>query len=313
MIVFLTLVYVGLLFVLIKLKVLPNSNKVWLTLVPYELVIFFGLFFPMMWGAPSGTVSIITYSVQITPNVSGKVLEVPVEANKPLVAGDVLFRIDPVPYQAALDGLVAQMKLAETRLEQAQSLARQQAGSIYEVQAFEAEVDGLKAQISGAEWNLQETVVRAPSEGFVTNVTLRPGARVTTIPMAASMAFIDTSKLFIGAQIPQIYTRYIEAGQKAEVILKTHPGQVFTATVDMVIPVTAQGQLPVSGFALQSLATDPGPFFVRLVFDDPELDKTIPAGAFGSVAIYTENVEFAHVIRKVMIRMDSYLNFLIPN
>ncbi len=38
--------------------------------------------------------------MSIVPDVAGEVIEVPVEANKPLKAGDVLFRIDPVPYEA---------------------------------------------------------------------------------------------------------------------------------------------------------------------------------------------------------------------
>src|SRR5437867_2758906 len=45
--------------------------------------------------------------VQIIPNVRGTIIEVPVEANKPLKAGDVLFRIDPLPFQIEVDRLKA--------------------------------------------------------------------------------------------------------------------------------------------------------------------------------------------------------------
>ena len=105
----------------------------------------------MQWGAPAGVATTMAYSVSITPNVNGEVTEVPVETDKPVKQGDVLFKIDPTLYQATLDGLIAKLMLAETRLKQSQELAKQKAGSIYELQAYQAEVDGLNAQIASAD------------------------------------------------------------------------------------------------------------------------------------------------------------------
>ena len=65
------------------------------------LLLLFGLFIPMSWGAPQGPALVVRNSVSIVPDVAGEVLEVPVEPNTPLKAGDVLFRIDPVPYAGA--------------------------------------------------------------------------------------------------------------------------------------------------------------------------------------------------------------------
>ncbi len=312
MIVFLTLVYVGLLFALTKTGKVPNTKGTWLTIVPYELVLIIGFLIPMQWGAPSGDVRAVTYSVSIVPNVNGVVTEVPIEANEALKKGDVLFRIDPTQYQAALDTLRAQLALAETRVEQSKALVARGAGSVYELQAFEAQVDGLAAQIENAEWNLRETVVRAPADGFVTNLALRPGVRVTNLPLAQQMAFIDTSEIALIAQIHQIHTRYIESGQKAEVTFKTIPGEVFPATVRWVVPATSEGQAAVTGMAYQPAAATPGPFAVRLRLDDPAVEAQILPGALGTVAIYTDNVRMAHVIRKVMIRMDAIMNYVSP-
>lgn len=313
MILFLTLLYIGLLLLLIKLGKLPNSKTVWLTLIPYELVLLIGFFIPMQWGAPAGPVMVVTYSVPVTPNVAGSVIEVPVKPNEPIRKDDVLFRIDPVPFQAAFDGLKAQLKLAELRHKQSSSLVSQNAGSANEVEAYEAEVAGLKAKIDNAEYNLRETVVRAPADGFVTNVTLRPGARVVTFPIAPAMAFIDTSETGVVAQIHQIYTRFIEAGLDAEVTFKTRPGKVYTARVRYLIPVTAQGQSRDGGFAAQpNINFAPGPFFVRLDLDDQELASELVPGTVGSVAIYTSSGKFTHVIRKVMIRIEAIVNYFNP-
>ncbi len=312
MIVFLTVIYIGVLFLLIKTGKVPNSSKTWLTIVPYELILLIGFFIPMQWGAPAGTVTAMTFSVAITPNVTGEVIEVPVEPNVPVKQGDVLFKIDPTQYQAALDGLRAQLALAQTRLEQSQALAAQEAGSIYEVQAYQAQVDGLIAQIANAEYNLEETVVRAPTDGYATNVTLRPGTRVANLPLFRAMAFIDTSETGLIAQVHQIYTRHIEAGQKAEVTFKTQPGKVYSATVMYIVPATVLGQAPVTGMAVQPANVPPGPFTVRLRLDDPAVEAGLMPGAVGSVAIYTSHVKVAHVIRRVMIRMTAIMNYVNP-
>lgn len=313
MIVFLTLIYVGLLFALIKMGKLPDSKNTWLTIIPYELILLIGFFIPMQWGAPAGDGVIMSYSVGITPNVTGEVIEVTVEPNVPLKEGDVLFKIDPTQYQAALDGLQAQLRLAELRLEQSTELADVEAGSIYEVQAYQAQVDGLKSQIVNAEWNLEETVVRAPTDGFVTNVALRPGVRVANLPLFRAMAFIDTSEKAFVAQVHQIYARNIQPGQTAEIAFKGVPGRVFSGTVRYLIPATAQGQAQLTGYAIQpTAAVQPGPFSVWIDIDDPDLAAAIPPGAVGSMAIYTESVTMAHVIRKVMIRMDAITNYFKP-
>jgi hypothetical protein len=54
MIAFLTLLYVALLALLVKLKVLPNSVGTWMSTLAWALILFVVLFIPLQWGAPSG-------------------------------------------------------------------------------------------------------------------------------------------------------------------------------------------------------------------------------------------------------------------
>ncbi|HIF9400060.1 TPA: biotin/lipoyl-binding protein, partial [Photobacterium damselae] len=49
----------------------------------------------------------------VIPAVRGKVIEVPVEANRPLNKGDVLFKLDPTPFQAEVN--LQQAALAEAQ------------------------------------------------------------------------------------------------------------------------------------------------------------------------------------------------------
>src|SRR5713101_3673476 len=92
-------VYLVLLFVLVRLGIV-TFNLFWKA-SPFIvlLLLSFGLFIPMGWGAPQGDALVVRNSVAIVPSVAGEVIDVPVEANAALRAGDVLFRIDPLPYR----------------------------------------------------------------------------------------------------------------------------------------------------------------------------------------------------------------------
>jgi RND family efflux transporter MFP subunit len=243
MIVFLLNVYLLILFLLVWFKVVP-FNLFWKVSPVLVLVaLMFGLFSPMGWGAPSGNVLVARHSVQIVPDVAGEVIDVPVAANTPLKAGDVLFRIDPVPFQAQVDAIEAQLKLAEMRLAQMSQLTERQAGRMFDVEQRQSEVDQLKAQLAAARWNLEKTVVRAPADGYVTNVALRKGARVASLPLAPVMAFIDTSDTIVAGEIAQINARYVAPGQPAEVTFKFRPGHVYTGRVESVLQAVSTGQV----------------------------------------------------------------------
>ncbi len=67
MIAFLTLVYLGLLGILVALRILPNRPATWASTIAWVILLFVVLFIPMQWGAPSGPARIITFSVEIVP------------------------------------------------------------------------------------------------------------------------------------------------------------------------------------------------------------------------------------------------------
>src|SRR5262249_14214809 len=148
------------------------------------LLLLVGLFIPMNWGAPQGPALVGRNSVAIVPDVAGEVIDVPVTANTPLKAGDVLFRIDPAPFKASLDALEAQLRFQELRLSQMSQLQERQTGRAFDVEQRQAEVEQLKAQVEGAKYNLDKTTVRAPADGYVTNLALRKGARVGNLPLS---------------------------------------------------------------------------------------------------------------------------------
>jgi len=77
-------------------------------------------------GAPSSTdVRVLNYVVQVVPRVTGRVIEVPVEPNRPVKKGEVLFKIDPVPFE--LEVKAAEANLVQMRAKLLTARANQSA------------------------------------------------------------------------------------------------------------------------------------------------------------------------------------------
>ncbi len=312
MIVVLLNVYLVILFLLVKLKIV-SFNLFWkISPALVFLLLLIGLFIPMGWGAPQGPALVVRNSVAIVPNVAGEVIDVPVIANTPLKAGDVLFRIDPVPYQAKLDALKAQLELATLRLSETTRLQTTGAGRGFDVEQAQAQTDQLQAEIAEAQWNLDKTVVRAPADGYVTNLALRKGARVSSLPLAPVMAFIDTSDTIIGVEIAQINARYITPDQPVEITFKYAPGKVYPGKVESVLQAVASGQTQTSGLAVAPKEIASLPLAVRIRLDDKDFADILPAGSTGDAAIFTDHVKPTHIIRKVLLRQIAITNYVNP-
>ena len=312
MILFLTLLYVGFLQILVKLKVIRWNIWTGSSIVAWNLLLFVVLFIPLQFAAPGGKVVVMRNVVSIVPQVAGRVIEVPITTNQPLKEGDVLFRIDPEPFEAAVKGVQAQLALARTRLEQSRRLAQAEAGSRYEVEAYEAQVQQLEAGLQTAQFQLKSATVRAPSDGYVTNLALRPGFQAVPFPAFPAATFVDTSRSGVIAQIPEAFARHLQIGQPVEVTLKYLPGRILTGKIRMVVLDSIVGQLAVGGSLPTPRAVQGGVFFATIDLDDEELARQLPTGATGEIAVYTEVGGMTHIIRKVMIRMTAWTNYINP-
>ena len=305
-------VYLVILFLLVKLKIVRFTLFWKISPAIVLVLLLFGLFIPMGWGAPQGAAIVIRNSVAIVPNVAGEVIDVPVAANVALKAGDVLFRIDPQPLQAQVDALAAQLTFEQLRLSQMTQLQSTESGRAFDVQQRQASVDQLTAQLAGAQYNLDQTTVLAPVDGYVTNLALRKGARVASLPLSPVMAFIDTSETVVGIEIQQIDARYVEPGQNVEVAFKFFPGRVLTGKVIAILQAVASGQVQASGTAVRPTALEAAPFIVRVALDDAAAARSLPAGSAGTAAIFTDHVKSAHLIRRVLLRQIAILNYINP-
>lgn len=415
--------------IFIKFKWLPwnTSSQVIVVIIPIvgltALILSLNVFAPS-----SPDVRVVKYVVNIVPQVRGRVIEVPVEPNRLVRKGDVLFRIDPTPYEFQVRALEAQLadaqgsareleeqlagavgKTAEARaairqasaalvqagaairqavartreLEARLGLARKRVGQNRElvasgagdrfalekaetdVKELESQVEAarsaeaqaraaegqarateaqaraaetqtkaaerqikqrlgaragdeyakvasVRAQLENARWELEQTTVRAPSDGYAINVQLREGSMTAAFPALPVMTFVEETYQVI-ALFGQNELHQVEPGNRAEFTLNTYPGRILRAKVDSIVWAQGQGQIPSSSTLPQTgpFPSAPGRFPVKLTVEERDAELFLPAGAVGQGAIYTERAHAIHILRMVILRVGAKLDYLV--
>jgi multidrug resistance efflux pump len=126
------------------------------------------------------------------------------------------------------------------------------------------------------------------------------------------MTFVD-NEYQIFALFGQNELHQVDPGNEAEITLNTYPGHVIKAHVDSVIWAQSQGQLDANGNLPQTtFVPPPGKFPVKLVVAEHDNALFLAAGARGAAAIYTEHLTLIHLVRKVIMRVSSYVDYIIP-
>jgi multidrug resistance efflux pump len=359
--------------IFIKLKWLPWNTRSQVVVVVIPIVGMTVLILLLnVWAPSSADVRVIKYVVQVVPQVRGRVVDVPVEPNRSVKRGTVLFRIDPTPFDLQVRTLEAQLAaavgstnqlneqlraaegrtnavranlaLARERVVQNTELASTGAGDRFALEEAEtkfqelqaqlrasiaeqaqirarlgatvgddqAEVAQIKAQLANARWELSQTVFHAPSDGTVINLQLRPGQMATALGALPVMTFVEDQFQVI-ALFGQNELHQVRAGDEAEIALQTYPGRIIKAQVDSIVWAQGQGQITMSATLPQTGATalPPGRFAVRLRIADRDRDLFMAAGAVGQGAIYTQHGHHIQIVRKVILRVGSYTNYLV--
>ncbi|CAI1018666.1 HlyD family secretion protein [Serratia fonticola] len=208
----------------------------------------------------------------------------------------------------ARQNFLAQDALVKSSLaEQAQ--IKSQLNSV--VNGEQSQIVSLRAQLTEAKYNLEQTVVRAPSDGYVTQVLIRPGTYAAALPLRPVMVFIPQQKRQIIAQFRQNSLLRLKSGDQAEIVFNALPGQVFQGRLTSILPVVPSGTYQAQG-TLQSLSMIPGSDGVLAVIElEPNADvDALPDGIFAQVAVYSDHFAHVSVMRKVLLRMTSWMHYL---
>jgi len=252
----------------------------------------------------------------IVPNVNGQVIEVPVKGNELLDKGDVLFRLDPEPFQNKLDSLTSRMEATGADFKRAKELFKRNAGSKRDLDLATANLNDLKAQLAQAKYELEQTTVRAPARGYATQVVLRPGMRAVSLPLRPVMIFVSAEGHYLIGWFRQNSLLRLEVGNEAEVAFDGIPGTVFTGEIQMVLPALAEGQVQATGTLINAqMPPRPGRIPVLINITDPRYEAyadKVPGGSYAQVAVYSHHFHHVAIMRKILLRMSAWMNYLFP-
>lgn len=199
----------------------------------------------------------------------------------------------------------ASLKAAQAKEAQIQQLLDS------EINGDQSKVASLKAQVAEARYDLEQTIVRAPSDGYATQVLIRPGTYAAALPLRPVMVFIPAQKKMIVASFRQNALLRLKSGDDAEVVFNALPGQVFPATLKSIIPVTPDGAYQATG-SLQTLSPASGNDEVLATIElasNVELSQ-LPDGISAQTAVYSKNFTHVVVMRKILLRMTSWMHYL---
>lgn len=330
------------------------------------LAIFLGLFNYL---TPSGRVTVAGKVVEVTPNVTGQVTAIPVKPNVPVKMGDVLFQIDPAPFQykmtqlqaslagarqqveilkanyeqatATVAGLVAQVKYSAKRLADIQTLVSDDANTEFQGQdkqvqyetssaqlsaakaaqqsaklALDSEIGGvnttvaqIQAQLDNATWELSQTTIRAPGDGYVTVVALAVGDR--TLQASSAMSFIIENDIALVGMFSQNGFQTVKEGAPVDIVFDNVPGRIYHAKVTAIPKGIGQGQIAVSGTLARTNSLGGATAFPAVISIPDEINRqSLRLGMSGSATAFAPNAGVIGLLAFILVWISSYTAYL---
>lgn len=168
--------------------------------------------------------------VNIAPDVSGAVVELPVRDNQLVHKGDLLMQIDPSHYQIAVEQAQAAVAARKAELQMRRDDAQRRAdmdslvvskenreNATHTASAAEAQYQQALAALDAAKLNLERTRVVAPVDGYVTNLNVYRGDYA--IAGTAKLAVVDSNSFWVYGYFEETKLPHVRVGDKADIRL----------------------------------------------------------------------------------------------
>ena len=246
-----------------------------------------------------GTVRV--YVVTMAPEVSGRVVDLPVRDNQFVHRGDLLMKIDPRDYKVAVDLSQAAVDQARADFENKQSEAarrlqltdlattpEQKEQYVSSAKMAQATVEQQQANLDKAKINLERTEIRATVNGWVTNLLLQQGDYAST--GQNSLSVVNADSFWVDGYFEETNIAPIKEGDPARIWLLGYR-QVIDGHVDSI----ARGIVVSNATAGQSGLATVNPIFtwvrlaqrvpIRVHIDRVPPDLRLVAGMTATVEI----------------------------
>jgi multidrug resistance efflux pump len=214
--------------------------------------------------------------------------------------------------EQAVDTAVRNLDIARKVIAGAEAAAeRARLAYTSEIGGVNTSVARAQADLRRAEIDLNATTTKAPTDGYVTQLSLRPG--MVANPSTPTMVFIHSDANVLKASFPQNVLQRLNVGEEAEIVFDGIPGRVFAGKVTLVSDAIAQGQVQAGGALLdpEERNKSPGRALIRIDILDDLSSYNLPAGATAQVAVYTEHWRWVAIMRRIILRMHAWLNYIV--
>jgi multidrug resistance efflux pump len=307
--------------------------------------------------------------IEVTPNVTGQVIAIPVKPNVPVKSGDILFQLDPAPFQykvtqlqaslaaakqqtqvlkanydqatANVGGLEAQYKYNAKRLDDIQKLYASGSNTEFKEQdtqvqfetvgaqlnvakatqqsaklALNSEIGGvnttvaqMQAQLENAVWELAQTTIRAPANGYATAVALTVGDRASQL--RSVMSFIVENEITIVGMFSQNGFQTVKAGVPVNIVFDNVPGRVYHAKIIDIPKGIGQGQIAASGTLARTNAIGGASAFPAVISIPEEMSRdSLRLGMSGSATAFAANAGVIGLLASILVWVSAYTAYL---
>jgi membrane fusion protein (multidrug efflux system) len=212
--------------------------------------------------------------VTVLSETSGRVEELRVEEGDTVGAGQVLAQLERREAEIALRGAKVKARAAERDLARAEKMLAEGLMSPEEYDAKALEHETAQQALEEAEWALEQTTIRAPFTGTVTQRLIEPGQHVR--PADPLFAVADFEPLIAEIHVPEEDAAHLEIGQPVTLTPRALPDESFAGRIQRLSPM---------------VDTETGTVTVRI--EASEVPQRARPGAF--VTVSTERERHADV------------------
>jgi multidrug efflux system membrane fusion protein len=205
-------------------------------------------------------------TVQINARIQGQMTKAFFKEGQLVKAGDVLFQIDPRPYQATYDNALASLATAKAKADRYSRLSTQNAIAGQQVDDAQADYLEAKAAVESARLNVEFTTIRAPVNGKTGAILIQPGNMV-----AASTASTNATPLVtineiqpvkISLSLPQSDLPRIQEMARSKGLTVAVSLHDAGAHSDIQVPVN---------FIANAVTNTTGTIELRATYDNPDM------------------------------------------
>jgi multidrug resistance efflux pump len=242
---------------------------------------------------------------------------------------------------ANVEGLTQQLAYNTQRLADIQKLTGEQAQSVFREQdtqvqfetvgaqllaakaaqqnakfAMESEIGGVnttvaqvQAQLDNAKWELEQTTIRAPGDGYVTIMAVTIGDRA--LQARSLMSFIITDDIMIVGMFSPNGFQTIKPGAVAKLVFDDVPGRIYQAKILDIPRGVGQGQVAVSGMLARVGSIGGARAYPAQISIPNEIERQeLRLGMPGTATVFADNAGVIGLLMSILVWISSYTAYL---